>query len=467
MIRGEEDPAVSNAQVLNLGRALSLAQSHQLIGGQSQNTEHQVPHHLGVALDPQVVAAELILQARITALRGSALVVADGFGRGERDLLAAARVVVDQRNVAQASAVVAQLGAAIGGVHQIVEVGHALRADQRQGNGGKAVVHRCGRKQRGDGHATVGRVEVQFIAVPTDLVPLGIALRAAVARCGDVLEHLRQRLLPLAMNGRLLGRRADFAAPGTAAFFRRRHPRLWRAWGHWRTRLRCSLVRLNPSGLHRGGRHHCCDLGLCRAFARFNGGAIATDMPDQLTPKVFLDERLMHTFRKAPFSKRLESAREGRFGGQLFAQGETTDAPQGAVYRQAIHQSHRSGQPQHGLGHEGIRQPTPLMRRTPHATPGRFSEFLDSNPFQDVDDFLKFRRQRTDVVPQFGQQFVLDHVPPLHDQFTSGSIHFAGVMMLASITASCQKWPPAPPAFAFRREKNRHAMEVLQEPLMR
>ena len=37
-------------------------------------------------------------------------------------------------------------------------------------------------------------------------------------------------------------------------------------------------------------------------------------------------------------------------------------------------------------------------------------------------------------------------LPELHNQSAFGSIHFAGVMVLALITASCQKWPPAPPA---------------------
>jgi len=146
-------------------------------------------------------------------------------------------------------------------------------------------------------------------------------------------------------------------------------------------------------------------------------------VPDQFIPKVLLDECLMHPFRQAPFGKLFESAREGGFGGQLPAQGETTDAPQGAVDRQALDQPRRGRQPQHGLGHEGVRQPSPLMGRTSHATPGRIGEFLDTHPFQRVDQFLQLWRQRADVVPQLGQQFVLNHVPPLHDQFAASSIH--------------------------------------------
>ena len=112
----------------------------------------------------------------------------------------------------------AQLGAAIGGVHQVVEVGDTSGADQRQGNGGQAVVHRGGRQNRGDGHATVGGIEVQLVAVPTELVPLGIALCSPVARRGDVFDHLAQGLLPLAMKGRFFGGRAYLTPPGAAPF---------------------------------------------------------------------------------------------------------------------------------------------------------------------------------------------------------------------------------------------------------
>lgn len=56
------------------------------------------------------------------------------------------------------------------------------------------------------------------------------------------------------------------------------------------------------------------------------------------------------------------------------------------------------------------------------------------------------------AVPLRLQKFVLDHVPPLRDQFASRSIDFAGVMMCALETASCLNWLPAPSAVVFRRE---------------
>jgi hypothetical protein len=37
-----------------------LQQAHQLIHRQHQQTKHQVAHHLGIAFDPNVLAAERI-----------------------------------------------------------------------------------------------------------------------------------------------------------------------------------------------------------------------------------------------------------------------------------------------------------------------------------------------------------------------------------------------------------------------
>jgi hypothetical protein len=62
-------------------------QSHQLVGAQFQDAEHQMTHHLGVAPDHDVSATELVLEAGIAALGDGALVVADGIRRFEFGLL--------------------------------------------------------------------------------------------------------------------------------------------------------------------------------------------------------------------------------------------------------------------------------------------------------------------------------------------------------------------------------------------
>jgi hypothetical protein len=106
-------------------------QSHQLVGAQDQDAEHQMTHHLGVAPDRDIPATELVLEAGIAALGDGALVVADGIGRFEFGLLATPRVVINQGDVAEVAAVLVQLEAAIGRIHHIVEIGDSRSAHQR------------------------------------------------------------------------------------------------------------------------------------------------------------------------------------------------------------------------------------------------------------------------------------------------------------------------------------------------
>ena len=56
--------------------------------------------------------------------------------------------------------------------------------------------------------------------------------------------------------------------------------------GFWRTRLPRFLVVGKQGALRAGGRRHSFALSMNRAFARFDSGAIATDVPDQFVPKV-------------------------------------------------------------------------------------------------------------------------------------------------------------------------------------
>ena len=60
----------------------------------------------------------------------------------------------------QAAAVFAEFAATVGRIHQVVEVRDPLRAHQGERNGGATIVHRCAGQQRGNGHATVGGVQM-------------------------------------------------------------------------------------------------------------------------------------------------------------------------------------------------------------------------------------------------------------------------------------------------------------------
>ena len=85
-----------------------MSQSHQLVGRERQDTEHQVAHDFGRPLNPDVIAAELILEPAIGAFGDRPLVVTEGIDRIELFLLAVARVVIDERYVVQAAAVFVQ-----------------------------------------------------------------------------------------------------------------------------------------------------------------------------------------------------------------------------------------------------------------------------------------------------------------------------------------------------------------------
>lgn len=281
------------------GRRRSLSQSHQLISGQGQDAKHQAPYHLGAAFDPDIVAAKLVLEPGIATFRDGALVVANRVGRLEFLFLATTRIVINQGNMAQATAVLVQLPAAIGGIHDVIETGDAFSTDQRQRNGGTAVMHRGRRQQRRDGHPAVGGVEVQLVAVPADFVALGIALRAAITRGRDVLDHLCQGLLALATNGRLLGRRTGFTPPGASPPLRR-GGRFRRARHHFR-------LGLEQVRLRRG--HGRLDFASRRTLASVDGGAIPAEVPDQFITQIRLDERLMDAFRQWP-SENSSKARE-------------------------------------------------------------------------------------------------------------------------------------------------------------
>ena len=54
-------------------------------------------------------------------------------------------------------------------------------------------------EQGGDGHAAIRRVQMSLVALPTNLVALGVVLRPAVTIRGNIGEHLREALLALSL----------------------------------------------------------------------------------------------------------------------------------------------------------------------------------------------------------------------------------------------------------------------------
>lgn len=83
---------------------------------------------------------ELMFEPRIRPFHRRAFFESFGFMRGELDLTPA-RIQVDERDVPVLSTSGPNDRGVIGGIHEIIEVGHALVGYLRQGQRHLAVVH--------------------------------------------------------------------------------------------------------------------------------------------------------------------------------------------------------------------------------------------------------------------------------------------------------------------------------------
>jgi hypothetical protein len=84
-----------------------------------------------------------------------------------------------------------------------------------------------------------------------------------------------------------------------------------------------------------------------------------------------------------------------------------------------------------------------------------------------VDEFLELRRQRADIVSQFWNEIMLNHIPALQNQFTVGSIHGVGVMMLALTTCIMPEMAAHALPLQNSAQKITLASRVLQEALLK
>ena len=193
-----------------------------------------------------------------------------------------------------------------------------LCAHSRQRKGRQAVVHQGGGQPCSDDDATVGGVQRQRVAVPSDLVAWG-------SRAGGVVET------------------GVTAAACVVAGFSRA--------------LRAVLSRL-----------------MC---------------PISGFPRVSLTSAAC-TRSASPLRRTRRRRARRRIPTAVFCTGETTETPQGAINRPPLDQPHRGRQPQYGLGNEGVRPPSPLMRRTPYAPPRGCCEFLIAPPSKGWIIFSRF-----------------------------------------------------------------------------
>ena len=105
------------------------SESHQLVGRQGRHTEHQMTHDLDGTLDHEMGGAKFVLEPGVTALSHGTFAIANRLGGVKFDFLSLARVVVNQGDMAEPLAVLTQWAAAVGGVHEIIEVSDPLGAE--------------------------------------------------------------------------------------------------------------------------------------------------------------------------------------------------------------------------------------------------------------------------------------------------------------------------------------------------
>jgi len=114
-------------------------------------------------------------------LGGAALVIAQRFGRRERDLLAPARIAVDEGHVAQTRGHLADFLGVVGGVGQVVETDDPFGAHLRERDGHLAVVQTGGREDETHGNVAVDDIQMRLVAAPVFPLALAVLLAAPVA----------------------------------------------------------------------------------------------------------------------------------------------------------------------------------------------------------------------------------------------------------------------------------------------
>ena len=95
--------------------------------------------------------------------------------------------------MAQVAAERMNLRRVIRAVHQVVERGHPLRRQLRQGNRHLRIMHAGTGQHRADREIPVNGVQVQLVANPAFLVPFAVALATHVTTGGQVSQVLGQR----------------------------------------------------------------------------------------------------------------------------------------------------------------------------------------------------------------------------------------------------------------------------------
>src|SRR5450631_3161726 len=275
-------------------------ETHHLQHREAEYSEHLVTHHFFWSAHTHVAASMIVFQSTVDAFGRAAFAIAHIFRHPMPDqalplrllrqfLLQSwrpARIDVDDRHMTESAAMVFDLRDMVGAIHQIVEVGDPRCGHGGERNGNLAIMHGRCCEHASDGDLTVGGVDVQLIAGPAFLVPLGIPLGADIAVTGQFRQHRGQAHAELAFDParRFGGSDISLAWAAALAFglFDRRGP----------VRFRWLL-------------------------ARFDRRAVAGDMPDQAIRMGLPDQRFVQPGWQGAGRKGGEGPRKRSLAGHL------------------------------------------------------------------------------------------------------------------------------------------------------
>lgn len=211
--------------------SLSFQQMKELDGGQRQEAEHQVAHHLGGAAHANKSSSVVVLQIGVDAFGGAALGEPTLFGGIElTGVLTAAGIGIDEGYMPKIAREPVNFRGVIGGVEQVVEALRNARAGHLEQRDCHLGVMSRGRGEDGaDGDVPIDTGQVQFVADPRFLMSLAVSLAADIAdirQSGEILGQGAQRLHFQSPGFFWSGGRV---APGTSApgLGLRRGRRLW------------------------------------------------------------------------------------------------------------------------------------------------------------------------------------------------------------------------------------------------
>ena len=272
----------------------------QAVGGEGQQTEEEMAGNFGGPSHSHESTAPVVFEIGINPLDRRAFLEARFFmGCESAGGGAAARIGVDDGNMALGSRKILDLRGIVGRVHEIVEdVGKQRVGALDNRDGGLRVVERGAGEKSADGDVEIGGGEVEFESFPGFLVALAVALGAFGAVGGEVGNVLFQGAMDLEVEAFVGSGRADFAFFGATAAF--------------------------------GGCGGIGGLGSFHdGFAALDGCGVDADMADEAVAEVGFDDLAVSELRELLFGKLFEGAGKGAAVGDVADRIPATESAQG------------------------------------------------------------------------------------------------------------------------------------------